>query len=114
MQVKQLLEQAKALIDTPEKWTKGALARDAGGQPVAYFAPDARCFCTAGALQKACNNDESNSRLIQAGRRAIYKAMAERDKLDVSIERFNDHTFTTHAEVMAVFDLAIEAQDENS
>jgi hypothetical protein len=45
------LEQTKALLSDPVKWTQGALARKANGEQCSPFDPEATCFCLIGALQ---------------------------------------------------------------
>ena len=44
------LRAAKALIDTPEKWTTRKFARDAGGTAVPVDSPRVTCRCFLGAV----------------------------------------------------------------
>ena len=39
----------KELLKNPEKWTKGACARDMRGKPVRVNDPTACCWCLVGA-----------------------------------------------------------------
>jgi hypothetical protein len=88
----EILIAAKALIDTPEKWGKGAW-RSKG------------CFCAIGAVLEAQG---------MTGR-AAYGGASELALMDVlprgigSVEDFNDRPSTIHADIMALFDRAIEA-----
>lgn len=99
------LKAAKALIDTPEKWTKGAFARDRDGDDVYETDGDtAVCWCAVGAINKAfgCH---AGLTVVQA----LYAALPADFQLVAS---FNDHPDTTHADVMALFDRAIAEASE--
>lgn len=82
-----LLKEAKALIDSPDKWCKGSLM--AGGK-----------ICAVGAVYAAAS---------------CAKRMRERQMLDClqvghkegGLSVYNDHEDTTHADMMALFDKAI-------
>lgn len=105
----QILEQAKALIDTPEKWTKKAYAREKQDESsvLSYFDPKASCFCSLGALYRAglsasCAGD------VPRARRVLDRATGvDHFGFSGSIVRTNDHPDTTHTDIMAVFDRAI-------
>jgi hypothetical protein len=91
--VKENLIAARALIDTPEKWGKGAWHSRG-------------CFCAIGAvleaqgkLGRAAYGGETEVALMHALPAGIG-----------SVEDFNDQFRTTHADIMALFDRAIEAQ----
>jgi hypothetical protein len=43
------LRAVMALLDSPEKWTKGEYARDANGKPCPAWSEDAICWCLEGA-----------------------------------------------------------------
>lgn len=91
------LRAAKALIDTPEKWTKGTLARDSIGISVLVRSDDAVCFCVLGALGRAATETGPHVWAIRDSLPAPYLA----------VSKFNDDPTTTHADVMALFDRAI-------
>ncbi len=101
----EILIAAKALIDTPEKWTKGVLARRSPTSPFSCAArdPEATCWCAQGALVRV--TQPFSSKLIQA-ESLLEKAMGT----DVPV--FNDGHHTTHADVMDAFDRAIELAKE--
>lgn len=94
MTLKNDLIAAKALIDTPEKWGKGSFDLGRG------------CYCALGALGVAQNGrpwgftDLAAQHLIKS----LPKGWA-------SVACFNDDFHTTHADVMALFDRAIEAAE---
>jgi hypothetical protein len=50
--LRQILTDTRALIDTPEKWTQDAWARDKDGKRLEYSDPDAVCYCVFGAVNK--------------------------------------------------------------
>ena len=93
--IAQVLRDARALIDTPDKWVKGYNERDG-------------CMCVLGAIAK-----------VLRSRNVIpdweYSESAEMAKFLPAgfrqIDDFNDHPTTTHADVMALFDRAIAAAE---
>lgn len=92
------LKAAKALIDTPEKWTQGAYARSSIGVELTYHNKEASCFCSWGALAN-----------VKGSTGSTYEALRFLDSFTTqdNIVQFNDLESTTHAEVMAVWDKAI-------
>jgi hypothetical protein len=100
--VRDVLVKARALIATPEKWTKGALARDAGG--IGYRTDDVvgdrtfACYCAEGACVAATPE-------IFLARRA-YDELCKFTNGPLVYE-FNDSPATTHDDVLALFDTAI-------
>lgn len=101
----EILIAAKALIDTPEKWTKGALARKSLTSPFSCATrdPEATCWCAMGALVHV------TPPLSFAVARAEWLL---RRSMGTSIPVFNDGHHTTHADVMDAFDRAIELAKE--
>jgi hypothetical protein len=107
------LRKAKALIDDQGKWIRGGLACDSHGHPCEPHNPDAVCFCALGALQAAIWH-------VDADRNIAYPAaiIALRDAgalnagfnvASTALTHFNDSH--GHAEVMALFDVAIAQQE---
>lgn len=96
-----LLKMREILAD-PSAWTKNVAARNAIDNVVHPASARAVCWCLEGALAKAggCTNDD-----YQTFRRLITgtRAMSE----------FNDDPATTHADVLAALDRAIEAERLN-
>lgn len=95
--IAQVLRDARALIDTPDKWTKGKFEN--GG-----------CYCALGAVAKVCGFDPRNAWLGEMD--AVHRALDA--SLPFGFEAtpdFNDHRNTTHADVMALFDRAIAAAE---
>jgi hypothetical protein len=94
--VKENLIAAKALIDTPEKWGKGG-----------YRDPFTGRLCAYGALGVAERGDARNYSEALAYRLRV----AVPDRFHGRVAEYNDHPDTTHADIMALFDRAIAAQD---
>lgn len=97
------LRAAKALIDTPDKWTKNATARDADGKAVRPLSARAVCWCGFGALVKACGNTA-----------AAHLRAFESFNGSGNIAGLNDREGTAHADVMAMFDRAIALAEQPS
>ncbi len=109
MNTKEILIAAKALIDTPDKWSQDNFVDEKDGKV---------CYCMAGAvltaqgaekgaLADSFNNDFwANNALI-----ALSKSLPGPASLDSRIPFFNDCEETTHKEVMQAFDHAIKECD---
>jgi hypothetical protein len=91
------LRDAKALIDTPAKWTQNADARRSNNIPCSYANPDAICFCIVGAVWRASGEFSKAFHLVH------WQAQEEGRR----VTQFNDHPDTSHNDVMAFFDRAI-------
>ena len=100
------LRKARALIDAPEKWTRGAFARDADGCEVSFFDGSICALCMAGAIRVA--SGESLWWKTPA-HEALHRVL-RLNRCD-SVAIFNDDPKTAHADVMAAFDRAIEAEE---
>ena len=95
---KQILIDAKELISNPVKWTTRFWARNAAGKPITSYSPEACQWCSWGALMK-----------VQAGGDINVAYQTLTDFMYGNIAAFNDSPNTTHADVMARFDRAIES-----
>ena len=101
---------ARALIDTPAKWTQGANQRDSeGNSTVRLTGHPVVSRCASGAIQSSAV--EGNlisgecSILLDHFQRTIEMRTGS---LYSSVMHWNDYPERTHAEVMQAFDLAIE------
>ncbi len=87
------MTKAWELLDSPDKWTQGADARDVDGEACAYNSTRADCWCLDGALAKVYG---------------IAKCIRMTDivknhlGLDTMAFQWNDAMDRTHAEVLAV------------
>lgn len=97
------LTAGRRLISDPGKWTVGAAARTATGLYLSSGSDaDATCWCSYGAIQKVAG-DLVEAEVIVL--RAVVRAYA--GDYSATIVTFNDSH--SHKEVMAVWDLAIDA-----
>jgi hypothetical protein len=90
-----LLEAGLARISPPGAWTQGYYARNAAGNPVTSTAPEAVCWCAAGA--------------IVAGPLAWWQAATRllSEVVGGSLADWNDEPGRTQDEVLAVYREAI-------
>jgi hypothetical protein len=97
----EVLKAARKRIEKPEAWTTGSLARTFLGFDVGEQHPDACCWCAIGAVY-------SVPAVVLGARDIAHEAMerALPPGFD-AVERFNDNRYTTHADVLALFDRAI-------
>lgn len=95
MTTREVLIKAKALIDTPEKWCQGEFV-DTDGR-----------ICASAAIARVGFNIAPEMEI--AARYALLNTINHHGAWEVNIPGYNDAH--THAEVMEMFDRAIEAQD---
>lgn len=107
--IKTRLQAARALIDQPEKWTQGALNRDARGNSVVFASPDVEVLscCAYGAIMNACMGCEYFEIACYL-LKSINRHWTERSAYYFRLTSWNDAGCRTHAEVMQAFDRAIE------
>lgn len=103
-EVRDILANARALIATPDCWTRGANARDKHGRDVDCERPGATKFCMYGALMRATVGDAA------LGFYPLAVGALRRVSPDLEIYRFNDNPATTHSDVLARFDAAIAGE----
>lgn len=109
-----VLRDARALIATSERWTKGAYAKTAAGMDCGVHDPGATCFCAHGAVLKAATWAQLQ---VGAGARHALDAVlpAMRGEAGGAPTQyapfFNDAPETTHADVLAAFDRAIAREE---
>ncbi len=102
MTTKEVLIAARAKIAKPEQWIQGYYAKDADGKEADRFSTEATCYCVLGVLHASA-----------AGSFRFRNAVdAIIDQIDCPISTWNDDPSRSHAEVLAVFDRAIEAVEE--
>jgi len=94
-ELKQVLIKARELISKPENWTQRATARSADGRRVSALSTEAVCYCAMGAMVKVAP--------LYLGSRLDFLLSAA---VQESAAHYNDTH--THAEVLAMFDKAIE------
>ncbi len=104
MTPREILIAARALIAQPENWTKGAFALTSTGSLGRPGHEESTCFCVAGAI---LHTQPSTS--VRQILKLIEKVLPGEFE---SVPDFNDDPHTTHADVLAAFDRAIESLDE--
>lgn len=95
-----ILKRVRALLSDPARWTQGEMARNMFGAPTDPAGPNATCWCLMGAIHHETNDDP-----FLAG--FAYQIL--RIQQGQAISEFNDDPTTSHADVMALLDKAIES-----
>jgi hypothetical protein len=111
--VRDLLTAARLLLSEPDAWTKAAYARTRTGNAIGPQAGAAFCFCSVGAINAIgpyLPQDRRSSQ-VRCGEHVVSHVVRERIGFS-NIAAFNDSSFRTHSEVLAVFDRAVELMDE--
>ena len=98
-----ILRKARAVIEKPENWTKGTFARSAKGNPVSAVGRAACAWCAVGAVRRVTGYDQIL--FSRVGRALSYASDGP------SIVTINDSPKATHADVLALFDRAIAAEE---
>jgi len=114
----EVLERALDLLSDPAKWTKSAMAKDAIGKSVQPYEPAAACFCMMGAMERGARGILENHQIrdyyanatalnaeVEA-QRMVSHILYDRRGI-FSIPGFNDHSDTTHDEVVSIMTEAL-------
>lgn len=107
--VRNRLEKALELINEPENWIKGAMARNNRRRSVIISDPGASRFCAAGAVRRACFLAGD-----QPHKYGCYGAVAHLERFvpkkfpGILVTTFNDDKKTTHLMVKRMFQRAIK------
>ena len=97
-----VLLEVRALLAEPTRWTKGAYGKDARGVRVGARSSNAVCWCLVGAYQHSHPEGTSRRRAFD-----LLGSVAS-DWHGRSLQDFNDDPATTHADVLALIDRALE------
>jgi hypothetical protein len=107
----EVLSRARELINEPAKWTQGESARNDKGRHTDADSDLAVCWCTLGAVHKACEGDPvlyntAANYLDAVVNKQGYKAKTQAGfHGDVIV--YNDKPGRRHKEIMELFDQAI-------
>lgn len=93
-----ILRAAKRLIDTPDKWCQGTIAKGKSGRPVLRDGGYATSYCMVGAVGKAARAAKFDRPILPD----VFTGLGEYHP-----GIWNDRGGRTHAEVMQAFDRAI-------
>lgn len=103
MTTNEVLKNISKLLDSPDKWTTGALAVDSDGLSVPTLSEDAVSWCLLGALK----HEARTSRLYLSADKRIWAAVkAEYPGRYLSLSQFNDSPTTTFEDVQRILKLA--------
>lgn len=97
-----ILIKARELISDPERWTQGVNARNRAGGLTSPENDAAVCWCGIGALCRVAGDDD-----LHWAKAVVFLHKTAREAGFKDFPDFNDTS--THAEVLAAFDRAIEA-----
>ena len=95
-----ILEKAKSIIATPDRWCREDLARDIRGIEVSPHNSMAVCWCAYGAM-KCAGRRLGLDHFINSSVN-IFNSVSSKDMIYL-----NDHDDTTHDMLMETFDRAI-------
>lgn len=93
------VEKLRVLLAPEKVWTKGALARDTNGTPVAFADPTATCFCTIGGLLKVTGGGAGYGASM-----GLIMRQLDHEGRFTTVPEFNDALRTDHADVLAFLD----------
>lgn len=110
MTILEVLKKARALIDIPEKWTKGYAARDKRDRPISFSAEGAVCFCLLGAIAKVTVGSQGGPAMASVT--DFFQDLIPMPSSGIML--FNDNKFTTHADIMQLLDTAIAKAERMS
>jgi hypothetical protein len=105
-----VLKKAKEKLSDPDKWVKDS----------EYVTNDG-CMCAMGAVYQSLDPDARDQRDLSSEKERIaqivegkldYAAAEHTDYLMSCVIFFNDFGGTTHEDLMKVFDIAIEKEDQ--
>ena len=99
----EILEKARDLISDPERWAKGYYAHDKDGDYVPPRDGNACKWCAAGATIVVSPDDDNDD-----SRHALALLQKALPSGFLFATNYNDRPTTTHADILALFDRAIE------
>jgi hypothetical protein len=97
-----LLDDAAELISDPDRWTRGAPARDAGGAPISPRGVKAEQWCVGGALAAVSRRSKRGIHAHVGACWALDKAAKERGWRN----HHHANDGSTHGEALAMVDRA--------
>ena len=115
-----LINRILKILNTPEKWTKTAPARDISKTAVYFGSDEAICWCLDGALSKALWEQKLTSRKWTNSFKKITKALntvlgiipTDLHRKEGYYITFNDYPETTYEDVISTLKKAKERLNE--
>lgn len=109
----EILLNAMALLEDPDRWAKRSYARTATGDTTDTSSPEACKFCMLGAVEVFTGTGVAPYR---HARQMLMGVLLDHTKY-ITVPGFNDHGFTNHEKVMQVMTAAafeaLAAEDED-
>lgn len=102
----EILRGARELLAKPERWTKGACARNADGYSTIATGNDGCSFCVVGALMQVGGDSFLSSPAAIIALELMHKLSGS-----LSAGDFNDDPNTTHADILDLLDRGIAQLD---
>lgn len=102
-----ILKAARELLSDAKRWGKHLTASDSWGNSVSPTSPSAHCWCVYGAIEKARSSMDDNDRAEVL----LAKYLPPKE---TGISTFNDRLTTSHADILALFDRAIAAEERRA
>lgn len=96
--VSQALLELKALLSNPKRWVKGAYAKDDRGEHTNSRDPHAVCFCITGGINRTCGANTDLRAIVKK------KLIANLPRGFEALERFNDDSEITHAQILELIE----------
>lgn len=105
-----ILKAGRELLSDPNRWTKRTLARDKNGHATNDpWDKVSTCFCSVGAIHKVVGpNNDTNRGLKYAVADCLADSALALFGHRGAVVVFNDAPSTTHDQILAVWDHAIE------
>lgn len=107
------LVRARALIETPKRWTKGAMARDSRRVAVAPTDEDAFAYDLLGAIFRA-GYDLADIRVTNELRDVLTRVSGGRESDRLWLIEWHDAPSRKHHDVLALIDAALSTLTEPS
>ena len=114
----EILKAARAKIEVPENWCKDMLAFNADGKAVMPWEEDACRWCPLGAIDATVPVEgdpfaPSPARMALAGQVELESPLNLQwmKNRGIAAAIFNNRKTTTHADILALFDRAIAAEE---
>ena len=101
MTPREILIGARALIAEPENWCQDVSARSSINRAVDPDDPAACRFCALGAIIRVGGYSEA---------RYAATTLLDDEEMEMGVTVFNDAPGTTHDDILALFDRAIEKE----
>lgn len=105
------LRRARSLIALPGTWIQGAIAEDEFGDELEPEDDDAVAYCAIGA---GCRARLSSAAEALLERTALDLGYEPTPRDESSVVALNDHEDTTQADVLALYDIAIEQAERGA